>query len=285
MKPSFTLYEDGDIGIYDHDSKTQEPLLETGPQKTDRIILMVCVEGRLQVEVNERKLLISSQDILQCFPGVIVSNLMISPDFKGGIICLSQKAIMEYIHIDNKLWNRLFHLEESPVVHMENGELFAIYGRLISMRLKQEQRPYKKEIIASLIRASIYEVFAEMERLVECSKSRTMTQGDLLFKKFIELISGMEVKSRSVSWYGERLCVTPKYLSTTCKQVSGKTTHDWINQFVLMDIQHLLKYSEKSIKEIAEYLDFPNISYFGKYVKSHLGYSPKEYRSVLRVSK
>lgn len=284
-KPSFTLYEDGDIGIYDLGIKTQEPLLETGPKKTDRITVVACVEGRLQVEINERKYLINGQDILLCRPNVILSNLMISPDFRGRIICLSQKTIMECIHMDNNVWNRVFHIEENPVIHVENGELFAIYGRLTSMRLKQEQRPYKKEIISSLIRASIYEMLAEMERYVDCSKSRTITQGDILFKRFMELISGMEVKSRSVSWYGERLCVTPKYLSTICKQVSGKTAYDWINQFVIMDIQHLLKYSEKSIKEISEYLDFPNISFFGKYVKSHLGYSPKEYRRIIRASK
>ena len=65
-KPSFTLYEDGDIGIYDLGIKTQEPLLETGPKKTDRITVVACVEGRLQVEINERKYLINGQDILLC---------------------------------------------------------------------------------------------------------------------------------------------------------------------------------------------------------------------------
>lgn len=192
---------------------------------------------------------------------------------------------MECIHMDNNVWNRMFRIEKNPVLHVENSELFATYGRLTGMRLKQEQRPYRKETISSLIRASIYELLAEMEKHVECSESRTITQGDILFKRFMELISGIEVKPRSVSWYGERLCVTPKYLSTICKQVSGKTAYDWINQFVIIDIQHLLKYSEKSIKEISEYLDFPNISFFGKYVKSHLGYSPKEYRRIIRDSK
>lgn len=281
----FALYEDGDIGIYDLDVKTQDLPQEASPQKTDRIIFVACVEGKLQVDINGKKYLINSQDILLCRPNAILGNLMISPDFRGRIICLSRKTIMECIHMDNNVWNRMFRIEKNPVLHVENSELFATYDRLTGMRLKQEQRPYRKEIISSLIRASIYELLAEMEKHVECSESRTITQGDILFKRFMELISGIEVKPRSVSWYGERLCVTPKYLSTICKQVSGKTAYDWINQFVIIDIQHLLKYSEKSIKEISEYLDFPNISFFGKYVKSHLGYSPKEYRRIIRDSK
>lgn len=34
----------------------------------------------------------------------------------------------------------------------------------------------------------------------------------------------------------------------------------------------------KNVKEIAYQLDFPNLSFFGKYVKQHFGMSPKAYR-------
>ncbi|WP_044266342.1 helix-turn-helix domain-containing protein [Bacteroides timonensis] len=39
-----------------------------------------------------------------------------------------------------------------------------------------------------------------------------------------------------------------------------------------------LRNSQKSIKEIANELNFPNLSFFGKYVKQHLGTSPKQYK-------
>ena len=41
---------------------------------------------------------------------------------------------------------------------------------------------------------------------------------------------------------------------------------------------YLLHRPDKSIKDIAFELDFPNLSFFGKYVKKHLGMSPKMYR-------
>ena len=37
-----------------------------------------------------------------------------------------------------------------------------------------------------------------------------------------------------------------------------------------------------SIKEISAQLDFPNISFFGKYVRKHFGLSPKNYREQLQ---
>ena len=109
-----------------------------------------------------------------------------------------------------------------------------------------------------------------------------ISQGDILFKRFIELLSDSEPKERSVSYYAEQLCITPKYLSTTIKKVSGKTAFEWINEYVMEDVKRQLSFSGKSIKEIADYLKFPNISFFGKYVKTHLGVSPTEFRRQIQ---
>ncbi len=40
---------------------------------------------------------------------------------------------------------------------------------------------------------------------------------------------------------------------------------------------------DKSVKEISNELGFPNLSFFGKYVKRMLGMSPKAYRKSLGV--
>ena len=49
----------------------------------------------------------------------------------------------------------------------------------------------------------------------------------------------------------------------------------------MKDVIYLLKKSEKSIKEIVNELDFPNLSFFGKYVKRYTGLSPKQYREQI----
>ncbi len=81
-----------------------------------------------------------------------------------------------------------------------------------------------------------------------------------------------------IGFYANQLYVTPKYLSAVCKEVSGQTASELITQYMVKDILYLLRNSQKSIKEIANELNFPNLSFFGKYVKQHLGMSPKQYR-------
>ena len=85
-----------------------------------------------------------------------------------------------------------------------------------------------------------------------------------------------------MSYYADHLHVTPKYLSSICKPICGHTASTIIDQYVLKDIEFLMKYSQKSVKEIANELDFPNISFFGKYVKKHLGTAPRQLREKYR---
>ena len=82
-------------------------------------------------------------------------------------------------------------------------------------------------------------------------------QRDVLFRRFIELLASTRIKQRKVSWYAEKLCISPKYLSTICKQVSGKTAYYWINEYVVIDIRYWLKNTNKTIKEISDILEFP----------------------------
>jgi AraC-like DNA-binding protein len=45
-----------------------------------------------------------------------------------------------------------------------------------------------------------------------------------------------------------------------------------------MELRVLLKNSTKTIKEIANEMNFPNQSFLGKYFREHVGVTPSEYR-------
>ena len=47
------------------------------------------------------------------------------------------------------------------------------------------------------------------------------------------------------------------------------------------NIRYNLKQTDLNIKQISELLGFPNPSFFGKYVREHLGMSPNEYRKKM----
>lgn len=99
------------------------------------------------------------------------------------------------------------------------------------------------------------------------------------------LVGDNDGKMRSVKKYAEDLCITPKYLSFISKSVCGKTALELIHESTVNTIVRYLKHSNLSIKEIADILEFPNLSFFGKFTKNHLGVSPTEYRRQQSMKK
>ena len=113
---------------------------------------------------------------------------------------------------------------------------------------------------------------------VEQNDNKTKKRADALFAQFISLLEENFRTERRVGWYAEQLGITAKYMSELIKQVSKRTPNEWIDSYVMLEIRVLLKNTTKSIKEIAEAINFPNQSFFGKYFKEHMGMSPTEFR-------
>ena len=105
-----------------------------------------------------------------------------------------------------------------------------------------------------------------------------MNRSIIIARDFIQMVNADNGSHRSVSYYADRLFYSPKYLCTIVRQVTGKTPIQIINEHAIKEIKQKLKNSDLSIKEIADYFDFSNPSFFGKYVKNHLGISPLQYR-------
>ena len=81
-----------------------------------------------------------------------------------------------------------------------------------------------------------------------------------------------------MGFYARQLCITPKYLTTLIKRISGLSVSEWIDNYVILEAKTLLKYSTMSIQEISYSLNFPNQSFFGCYFKRHAGLSPSQYK-------
>lgn len=274
-------YVDNDIVFLNN---VKDLPLVNGSMRMNKFVSVICYTGKLQLEINMKEYAIVKNDILICRPNDTVCNTMISPDFEGGILCVSPKFIVEQFG-KGSMWNSLFQFEKNPVfsVTQESIEMFEIYDKAFHAKLKMGQTTFRQEIIHSIVRIILYELRENISE--DTSPLATGTsQKEILFKKFMELLSDSIVKSRQASWYAGQLHITPKHLSTVCKQVSGKTAFEWINEYVIMDIRHLLKNTDKPIKEVVSLLKFPNTSFFGTYCRKHFGMSPIEYRKYLRSS-
>jgi AraC-like DNA-binding protein len=129
----------------------------------------------------------------------------------------------------------------------------------------------------SLLRAAILGLCGAIkQRILNDEKPFDTGTANNHFQRFLDLLHSVDVKHRTVEWYANELCISPKYLSALCKKQLGKTANEWITEHVLEDIRFYLKQTDYSIKQICDQLGFPNTSFFGKYVKEHFGMTPMQ---------
>ena len=260
-------------------------LVSDGELHVDVCMFVACGSGKLQLDVNTRTFTLQQNEILVCRPNDILNNSMMSPDFKGAVLCMPRREVLEQISV-SQMWNSFFRVSENPIVSISPDamQMFRLYGEAMQTKMNMEKTTFHSDSIPSICKAVLYELLDFVDEGDGEGDDEDMAQqSDVLFRNFIRLIASTPIKPRNVSWYASRLCISTKYLSIVCKKVTGKTAFHWINEYMMKDIRHLLKDTDKSVKEIADTLDFPSISFFGKYCRRCFGYSPKELRRQLRL--
>ena len=104
-------------------------------------------------------------------------------------------------------------------------------------------------------------------------------QSAAIMSRFLNMLeNGAYREHREVSWYADKLCVTPKYLSEISRKISGYAANYWITRYTVLDISRLLRDKSLTFVRISDMFGFSSPAYFSRYVQQHLGVSPTEYR-------
>lgn len=106
----------------------------------------------------------------------------------------------------------------------------------------------------------------------------SQTREQRLFTDFIQLVSEFAPEHHTIDYYASRLCITPRYMSTIIKQVSGKSAKQWIDDALVTRIKIELKHTDKSVARICDEMNFPNPSFLTKFFKRVTGMTPREFR-------
>lgn len=239
----------------------------------------LCTQGTAEYTLNTVKHTLRSGDIIIINNGQVISDYHQSDDFEGIALQISDAFFYEIFSSVHGLSMHFTFSRLHPVFHLNSEEKDNIitYFNLIKDKVAQTEHHFRRDTVRSLLQALIYDT---AESIANFQQNSTMknSRAETIFVSFIQKVEENFRDKRRVSWYARSLNITAKYLSETIKQVSMRTPNDWIDDYVVLEIRVLLRNSTKSIKEIAEYMNFPNQSFFGKYFKEHVGMSPSEYR-------
>lgn len=253
------------------------------PCRIDAFIIGVGTEGETSVSFNLHEFRLK-KDSMFIFTPKNILQVNSQQYFKADVIATSPD-FMRRINIDIKNMMPLFlKFVENPTLALTPEESRSMRGMIaqIERETRGPETHFSFDIVSGLIAATIYKVGDIMYHyLAEHpeEQNNSHNRAEEYFKQFTHLLGEHFREERSVGFYARQLCITPKYLTTLIKRISGQSVSEWIDNYVILEAKTLLKYSTMSIQEIAYYLNFPNQSFFGSYFKRNTGMSPSQYKA------
>ncbi|WP_288317466.1 AraC family transcriptional regulator [Xylanibacter caecicola] len=269
-------YIDDDIMVFNEIGSLPLP---NEPRRMKCILLALCRHGKVQYSVDTEERMVAANDVIIISEGQVIDNYMLSNDLSGIAILISQNFFSEIIKDIHGISSLFLFSRSHPVFGLRQDEVgnLMTYFDLIWNKMSDDEHHFRKDVVRSLIATMIYDLSQVIYRIQQ-QKNKRSGRAESIFTEFIKLVEQNFRHERRVSHYATRLCITPKYLSETVKQVSHRTPNEWIDNYVALEIRVMLKNTTKSIKEIAEEMNFPNQSFLGRFFKEHVGMSPSEYR-------
>jgi len=240
-----------------------------------------CRSGCILVELGgNQQVRITSGEMLLVPAGKLVQPMMISTDLDASALLLSDRTLKTQLGNQLSIWNKAMYMKEIYVINSTSWvEELGNYSR--SLFKKNNHPTLFREIVSSFLRTLLLMICEELiqHEDMQSTNRQSTTHDKELFNEFLQILSQQKQKRQHVSFYAEKLHITPKYLSTVVRRVSGKTAIRWINENVMNDSYRLLTKSDLSVKEIANELGFPNASFFGQYFREQAGMTPVKYRT------
>lgn len=173
---------------------------------------------------------------------------------------------------------RTIYIRFHPHVHLSPVQ----YDRLMNLidlmtRRRAEPSPLVADIVASMVGVFCLEVIDAYIQ-GEQGNMTNLSRQDSIFYRFLVAVHKNCRQHRDVRFYAEQLNLTPRYFSTLVRQTSGQTPMHWITHFVILEAKRLLTSPQRTVKEVAALLNFPDQSFFGRYFHQYAGLTPTEFK-------
>lgn len=252
------------------------------------LFIGLCTAGNLTMSVNDKVRSVGARDVFIVTEESVVNDINMDENFDGIGFFVSYKLLQEILR-DIRSMSDLFLLSHNhPVFNLtpEEVKVGQIHFDNISKRILQEGHRFRLEVVRLMLLMLIYDMSNAFDRtLVNTDKEDKQSRSERLFVQFVQIVEHHFREQRQVQWYAKQMGVTPKYLCEVISSVSRRSPNEWIDKFVTSEIRNQLRHTTKKISEIAQEMNFPTQSFFGKYFKDNVGVSPTEYRNGVEGKK
>lgn len=251
--------------------------LDSEPFKVDMTMAIIYERGSADLKINMKQYHVESPAVLLVLNDQVYQPMGHSDDLLSKVIVMSRSFSDSLFVNSGDILPLKASILKNPVMKLDNEEnVFGQFFQLLQNIAASPRQEFKIESARHLTLSMFYG-YSHMKHEVNEIKTANSRQEEI-FTQFTELLEKYHKKERELTFYADKMFITPKYLSQTVKDFTGRTALDVIEEYVLSEAKSMLLSTTLSIQQISDELNFPSQSVFGKYFKRVVGMSPSEYR-------
>ncbi len=205
------------------------------------------------------------------------------------ITSMSWDAQGYYCNFNLDIFSSSFYLKEfielfpffnhtaNPIVEVDEEAT-----EFILQLLKRIEKEYKSEDCnLSFMASALSTLLHEASRFTELKSKNKDTSATRIAERY-KIALGKDIQEKQkISYYADQLSVTTEYLNRCVKITFGKTSHELLDEMIILEAKVLLKQSSLNISELAFKIGKQNPSDFIQFFKTKTGFTPKEYRKQI----
>ncbi len=246
------------------------------PYVSSYVVIGICHSGRISAEYDMRPVSYGEKCVSVVYPNHPILTHSVSEDYKSTLLVISDKF---YERWKNKLatyGEKVYH--DNPEVHLNDAQYEAVNAYLIFIKNALECEDLLLEDDSFVIR--IVELMSQMLAIFRRASGVKEGRGSI-YNRFYDLLVKHYKESRSVSFYAEKMCLSPKYFGSLIKKETGMLVGDCISGYIILQAKTMLTHNTNmNIQQISQMLGFSDQAVFSRYFKAETGISPTEFRSV-----
>ena len=277
------MYEIDSTGIHTQsvDAKLLDKM-ELSPSYASSFVFAYVEDGKATYHVNSQTIEVKAGDILVFSPRMLVGIGSYTSSFQV-LMCHSNIELTENLLTHTANSKRLsdhFIANTLPSLSTSNSsegcltqDTFRMLKKIDLLDLQAEELQEMKENLLKMLITLVSKLLNSTEKANACSHT------EIIYGKFLALVSKNYHEHHSTKYYAEALHITPVYLARIVKQYSEKTVKEFILNLLFKDAEELLRHSDWEVSQIASHLGFIDIGTFSKFFKSRSGCSPSYFRN------
>lgn len=254
--------------------------------KGDCFSILIVNSGSLNIQIKYTKVYLCANELIVIPTRTSFEILYLSDQLRISLVSFPSAFLFKISIRRPPIGYFEFFIAKYPSkVSLDNKEavlLVDLFKLLDSKRRSSEQHAFKNEVVLFSFNLLLYELAAIYSSYSWYLKVRH-SRKEKLVMQFFRILEMNCRTQHSVKFYADALLITTGHLTKTVKEVTEKTTKQFIEEAIVFEAKILLQNNDLTILYIIEELKFCNVSFFSNFFKKYTSMSPSEYRLSLNM--